>query len=93
MSFQLYPRLEAADAILSMLQQNRNSEDYNIYGKEINELCNVIKCRINDTEPEVVKKYIEVARLFTRIGIANKTRGRILLPTIVNKLSDNAAYV
>lgn len=74
-------------------QYKPTGEDFTVYAKEINEICNVMKCRINDPEPEISKKYIALARLLTKVGIVNKTRGRFLLPTIVARLGDPQVYL
>lgn len=49
---QMQSKLSAADSMLHVLQQYKpTGEDFAGYTKEVTEMCNVIKCRINDPEP------------------------------------------
>jgi hypothetical protein len=80
--------------MLSLIEQYKHLEtDYSIYTKEINEICNVIKCRICDPDPEIVKRFIHLSRVLTRLGAINKVRGRVLLPSIIQKLNDQTVYL
>lgn len=53
-----------------------------------------MKCRIcSDQDPEIVKRFVHLARVLTRLGVVNKVRGRVLLPCIIQKISDQTVYL
>ena len=79
--------LEKALVYLNEISKPVNDNEINSFHDQVNQLVNVIKCRLVENNPTISLGYLEVVKLMLAKGLLNKVRIRCLLPVLLKRLN------